>query len=250
MNILITGYKGFIGQNAVEYFSDHNLSLFEWGEPFPSLEGIDAVMHFGAISSTAELDEAKLKRQNVDFTTKLIDVCAAKNIKVQFSSSASLYGHGYAFKESSPLDPKNPYARSKYEVEKYVEESGYSNVQVFRYFNVYGPHEEHKGKQASPFCQFQQQASELGKIKVFEGSEGFRRDFVHVNEVLRIQEQFLYKNVFGTWNIGSGKTMSFREVAEQFNVPLEEIPMPEIYKNSYQKYTCADLTKLNKTLAL
>lgn len=249
MNILITGYKGFIGQNAVKYFANHNLSLHEWGDPFPNLDNIEAVMHFGAISSTAETDVDKVFRQNYDFTMELIEACNERFIKVQFSSSASLYGHGTNFNEEAPVDPRTPYAWSKYMVERNIK-GRYPNVQVFRYFNVYGPHEDHKGTQASPFHQFEKQARENGKIKVFEGSENYRRDFIHVNDVLKVQERLLQLDRYDTWNVGTGKTMSFREVAEQFNVPIEEIPMPDIYKNSYQSYTCADISKLSKILAI
>lgn len=249
MNLLITGYKGFIGQNAVKRFCNHNLSLHEWGDPWPNLDKIDAVLHFGAISSTSETDVEKVFKQNYDFTAALLEECHERFIKVQFSSSASLYGHGTNFSEDAPVDPKTPYAWSKYMTERLINQR-YTNVQVFRYFNVYGPHEEHKGNQASPFCQFERQARINGKIKIFEGSENFRRDFVHVDEVLKVQERLLQLDIYDTWNIGTGKTLSFREVAEQFNVPIEEIPMPDIYKNSYQRYTCADVSKLNKTLAL
>lgn len=250
MNLLITGYKGFIGQNAVKRFCNHNLSLHEWGDPWPNLDKIDAVLHFGAISSTSETDVEKVFKQNYDFTMDLLEECQERFIKVQFSSSASVYGHGSNFSEDAPVDPRTPYSWSKYMVERSIKNRGYTNVQVFRYFNVYGPHEEHKGSQASPFSQFEIQAKNNGRIKVFEGSENFRRDFIHVDEVLRVQERLLHLDRYDTWNVGTGKTMSFLEVAEQFNVPIDQIPMPDIYKNSYQKYTCADVSKLNKVLAL
>lgn len=250
MNLLITGYKGFIGQNAIEYFKGkHNLTLFEWGEDFPSLYKIDAVMHFGAISATTETDVEKVMLQNYDFTIELLDACDSKNIPVQFSSSASVYGKNLEFKESSKVDPKTPYAWSKYMVEKYASRKSY-RVQSFRYFNVYGDYEGHKGTQASPYHQFKTQAETLGYITVFEGSENFRRDFVPVKRILEVQEAMLGVQEEGVWNIGTGETKSFLEVAESFNVPIKTVPMPEHLKGSYQAYTCADISKLNKTLAL
>jgi ADP-L-glycero-D-manno-heptose 6-epimerase len=120
----------------------------------------------------------------------------------------------------------------------------------FRYFNVYGPEgEEHKGNQASPYHQFMKQA-ESGLIKVFEGSKDFKRDFIHVDDVFNIQMKFLDIKENGIWNVGSGKPKSFYEVAQLYNVPIVEISMPENLKNSYQSYTCADLTKLNRSLGL
>jgi ADP-L-glycero-D-manno-heptose 6-epimerase len=153
------------------------------------------------------------------------------------------------FTESSPVDPRTPYAWSKYMTEKYCENRKHRNIiQGFRYFNVYGPGEEHKGGQASPYCQFERQAKENGVVKVFEGSENFKRDFIQVNEVIETHLRFLRVRESGVWNVGTGKTTSFLDVAKSFGVPIETIPMPENLKHSYQKYTCADLTKLDTTL--
>ena len=134
--------------------------------------------------------------------------------------------------------------------EKYLTEHKQTAiVQIFRYFNVYGPEgEEHKGTQASPYCQFKKQAEENGYINVFEGSENYKRDFIHVSDVIDIHKKFFNINKSGIFNVGSGHTKSFLDVANTFNVPIKEIPMPEHLKNSYQKYTCADLTKITKTI--
>jgi ADP-L-glycero-D-manno-heptose 6-epimerase len=85
-------------------------------------------------------------------------------------------------------------------------------------------------------------------IKIFEGSEHSRRDFVPVQDVVAMHLKFLTKPTSGIYNIGTGQTQSFREIAEQFNVPIDEIPMPENLKNSYQRYTCADMTRTNQAL--
>ena len=126
-------------------------------------------------------------------------------------------------------------------------------VQTFRYFNVYGDHgEAHKGDQASPYHKFREQAKTTGIIKVFENSENYFRDFIHVDQVLDIQFKFLNLTQSGCWNIGTGQPKSFlqvaEEIADQYNAKIEIIPMPDNLKNSYQKYTCADLTKLNASL--
>jgi ADP-L-glycero-D-manno-heptose 6-epimerase len=124
-----------------------------------------------------------------------------------------------------------------------------SPVQIFRYFNVYGPHEDHKGDQASPFHKFREQAK-TGCIKIFEGSEEFKRDFIHVDQVIDVHKKFFKVNESGIWNVGTGKTMSFADVARlannDFQAKIETIPMPSL--NGYQRYTCADMTKLNRTL--
>ena len=175
------------------------------------------------------------------------NACKTYGVNLQYSSSASVYGLGTDFKETSIPDPRTPYAWSKYLCEYYHKQhQGGNIVQGFRYFNVYGPEgEEHKGNQASPYAQFKRQAEETGRIKVFEGSENYRRDFIHVSKVVDTHLKFLYNTNSGIWNIGTGKTISFMDVAKSFNVPIEIIPMPDVLKDSYQKYTCADVTKLN-----
>jgi len=124
------------------------------------------------------------------------------------------------------------------------------SVQGFRYFNVYGPHEDHKGSQASPYHQFTKQAQETGTIKIFKGSENFLRDFVPVETVVDVHKQFFNVKETGIWNVGTGKPKSFKsvaeEIAEKYNAEIVEIPFPEHLKDQYQEYTCADLTKLYK----
>lgn len=255
MKILVTGHEGFIGGHMVAALKSHGhtVTTYEYtSDSYPSLEGLDWVIHMGAISSTVETDVEKVMRQNFDFTRWLIDRCEYHEVNLQYSSSASIYGLGSYFGEDAAPDPKSPYAWSKYLIERHVEEFGEDPngllLQGFRYFNVYGPEgEEHKGNQASPFYQFKKQA-ESGKISVFEGSSDFRRDFIHVDEIVGLHLKFLDIPKSGIWNFGTGKTMSFMEVAQSFGVGIEVIPFPPHLKNSYQSYTCADLTKLTLTL--
>jgi ADP-L-glycero-D-manno-heptose 6-epimerase len=256
MKILITGYKGFIGQNVVNALKDtHDLVMFEWGDKYPDLKGIDWVMHFGAISATTERNVEKIMRQNYDFSVLLHQYCARENINFQYSSSASVYGLNNSFAETDPVDPRTPYAWSKYMFDKYVTDHPTNNiVQGFRYFNVYGPHEEHKGNQASPHHQFKTQAINSGVIKLFKSSENYFRDFVPVETVINTHIKFLDIKESGIWNVGTGSVKSFQEVAEEiaflYNVGIEYIDMPDDLKSSYQEYTKADLTKLNRTLGL
>jgi ADP-L-glycero-D-manno-heptose 6-epimerase len=114
---------------------------------------------------------------------------------------------------------------------------------------VYGDGEEHKGTQASPFTQFRLQAERVGEIRVFEDSENYHRDFVPVSTVIDIHKKFLNIPESGIWNIGTGSTKSFLDVAQGFDVPIVKIPMPEKLKASYQAYTCADTAKVHATLA-
>lgn len=253
MKILITGHEGFIGKNLVEELRDsHDLFLYEWHETErPSVEGMDWVIHLGAISSTTETDVEKVMTQNLDFSVWLYKQCCEHKVNLQWSSSASVYGpENTTFKESDSVDPRSPYAWSKYLFERHIEKNPCNDivVQGFRYFNVYGDHEDHKGQQASPYHKFSIQAKEKNKITLFEGSDNFRRDFVPVKYVVNTHTNFFNVSESGVWNVGTGVATSFFDVAHTFNVDLEFIPMPEIIAKHYQKYTCADTSKLENTL--
>lgn len=256
MKILLTGYKGFIGKNFLEYFKNYKefeISTFTWGEEFPDLHGFDWVIHLGADSRTTATFEEAYKK-NLEFSIFLYKECKKNNVNLQFSSSASVYGNNNTtFKEDDIPNPQSYYALSKYLFEDYVKNDENRNiiVQCFRYFNVYGKFEDHKGNMASPYQQFTEQAKQTGIIKIFDGEEA-RRDFVHVDEIIRIQLRFLSNNESGVWNIGTGITKSFREVAEEIQktIPSEIkiIKFPEHLKAQYQKYTKADMSKTNTFL--
>jgi len=254
MKILVTGYKGFIGSNMVKMLDPHTVTGLEWGEPLPNITDFEWVIHMGAISSTIERDVNKVMTQNYDFSCHLLDMCLSRGVNFQYSSSASVYGLISDFNEDSPVDPKTPYAWSKYMFERYATKAyGYAKdnnikIQGFRYFNVYGPGEEHKGNQASPFQQFRKQKEQNGVIKVFEKSDQYLRDFVPVETVCQTHIDFFNVPESGIWNVGTGKPMSFLDVAKTFGAEITEIPMPDILKDSYQKYTCADMTKLHRTM--
>ncbi len=254
MKILVTGHKGFIGQNMVKALEKvHDVTGFGWGEQFPGYD-YDLVIHLGAISSTTETDVDKIMRQNYDFSVWLLETCNHHGIDFQYASSASVYGLGTEFKEDSPVDPKTPYAWSKYMFERYAQSKTWRiKVQGFRYFNVYGPHEDHKGNQASPYHKFSTQAKNTGFFNVFEDSDKFKRDFVPVEWVVDTHRAFFSVKESGIWNVGTGTAKSFlefaQEIAEKYNAEYRFIPMPENLRNSYQKYTCADLTKIKSTLS-
>lgn len=254
MKILITGYKGFIGQNLANALKDnHELSFYEWGEEPPDFQGLDWCIHLGAISSTAEKNVEKIMKQNHDFSCVVLMACQINKVNLQYASSAGVYGLTKDFRESSPKSPQSPYAWSKYLFDRHVESQTFKDivVQGFRYFNVYGPHEDHKD-QPSPHHTFTQQAKQTGVIKLFENSQNYRRDFVPVEKVIEYHTKFFNIKESGIWNIGTGQAVSFenvaRNIAVQYNAKIEYIPMPEHLKNQYQEYTCADLTKLHTTI--
>jgi ADP-L-glycero-D-manno-heptose 6-epimerase len=249
MPILITGHRGFIGQNMLAALPD--AVGHEWGDGEPNLDGIERVIHLGAISSTACRDWDALLRQNVISSVRLITACEERGIPIQIASSAAVYGpDNTTFVETDKPQPLNPYALSKFIVEKYVERHNWGiPVQLFRYFNVYGPHEDHKD-QPSPHSLFRRQAAADGVIRVFEGSEGVFRDFVPVERLIEVHKRFFDLDVCGVYNLGTGNVQSFMDVATsvaiETNAEIVTVPMPEI--SGYQRYTRADMTKTNAML--
>ena len=122
---------------------------------------------------------------------------------------------------------------------------------MFRYFNVYGPHEDHKD-QPSPHHSFRRQAKETGVIKVFEGSEQYARDFVPVDYVVDVHRRFFDLTVSGVYNVGTGTATSFMDVARQIaletGAEIQEVPMPAQIRKNYQPWTRADMTKTRSLL--
>jgi len=254
MKVLVTGHKGFIGQNLVKYIKDNTdweIRTWEWGDSvFPTVDGNDWVIHLGAISSTTEQDIDKIKRQNLEFSQRLFESCKRCYVNLQYASSASVYGLSRDFTEDNPGNPLNHYAWSKFWFERWVTtQETPSVVQGFRYFNVYGNYEDHKGSQASPITQFNNQTP----IKLFYNSDQYLRDFIAVEDICRVHVDFIRKvQTTGIWNIGTGTARSFQEVADiisqRNNTNIEYTEMPEILKASYQHYTRADLAKLEDAL--
>ena len=212
---------------------------------------IECVFHEGAISSTTETNWSKLWNKNIQYTLTLMLYCMEKNIPFQYASSASVYGNPTEEEWRNPnkeLNPLNLYAQSKTHIDKFVSEyKPKSLVQGMRYFNVYGPNEDHKGNQSSPHHKFQKQFEETGRIKLFEGSKEFLRDFVHVDEIIEKKLFCLKNKPSGFYDVGTGKPTSFYDVALEIGGSddvIDWIPMPDNLKEHYQKYTCANMSWL------
>lgn len=258
MKILVTGHKGFIGSNIVQYLQSlgHEVQGWEWQvDKFPKLDNYDWCIHTGAISSTTFTDVNQILTQNFDFSVKLAQLCDDTNTNLQYASSASVYGPTLHFTEDGPLMPQSPYAWSKYLFDRYINQhlnNFQVNVQGFRYFNVYGPGEEHKKNQASPYTKFTRQANEKGVVKLFERSDMYKRDFVCVKDICILHEKMFNVNTSGIFNAGTGTATSFetvgRTIARKYSADVKYVPMPNELKAQYQKYTCANVNKLNSVV--
>ena len=262
MRVFITGAEGFIGKNFIQQLPEDwvvsSYDLIDNPDLRPrdlNIEGNDWVLHLGALSSTTETDARRVMDLNLAWSIELAEECEKYGVNMQWASSASVYGNKYrcAVNESHDCRPLNLYAHSKYFFEEYMKSRSPEIIwQGFRYFNVYGPHEEHKGSQGSPYSQFARQAKETGVIKIFEGSENYKRDFVHVNYVIETHLKMITNKKSGIFNIGSGSPRSFldvaRDVALMYDARIETIPFPEHLKDHYQEYTHADMYKTLTTL--
>ena len=298
MYYVVTGAAGFIGSRIVEALNRagitdivavDNLSrsakvanltrleiadFLDKGEFLQRLDSFDgaveAVLHQGACSDTMEQDGRYMMENNYRYSKTLLDWCQEAEVPLLYASSASVYGAGAEFREERACErPLNVYGYSKFLFDQLVRRAlPGRNAQIagFRYFNVYGPNEAHKGRMASVAFHAYNQLAATGKVQLFEGSAGYgngeqRRDFVHVDDVVDVNLWFLeHREVSGIFNCGTGRAQTFnqlaaatinsvqgtehtaRELAQRGFI--EYIPFPEGLKERYQSFTEADLSRL------
>lgn len=232
------------------------------GDNFDEYPPIEAVFHQGACSATTEWDGKYMMLNNYEYSKELMHFCLDRKIHFLYASSAATYGgRTDNFIEEKEFEGAlNVYGYSKQQFDNYVrrlwneaEEAGetLSPITGFRYFNVYGPHEQHKGSMASVAFHLNTQISKGENPKLFAGSEEFKRDFVYVGDVCKMNLWFWEQGVSGIFNAGTGNAEPFKAVAEAVNKfhnisEIETIPFPEHLKGRYQEYTQADLTKVRK----
>jgi len=229
------------------------------------LDGISAIFHMGACSSTTETDEVFLQKNNVDYTKELAIFALEKNLNFIYASSAATYGNGdngYEDDETQmeKLSPLNPYGRSKQSFDLWAKEKGVlTEITGLKYFNVYGPNEYHKEDMRSMVLKGHQQAMETGKIRLFksykdEYEDGCQvRDFLYIKDAVKMT-LFFYDNpkICGIFNIGSGLVESWNNLAmnifkaQKKEPKIEYIDMPSSIQNQYQYHTCANINKIRR----
>ena len=302
MSILVTGAAGFIGCNNVIALNRRGITdviavdNLEQGDKFKNLAQCqisdyfdkrdfiervragtaprpDAIFHQGACSDTMETDGRYMMENNYRYTLQLYRWAQELRIPFIYASSAATYGAHTEFIEEVQYEgPLNVYGYSKYLFDQVLRrELSFLRAPVvgLKYFNVYGPHEQHKGRMASvAFHQYFQYRRDH-KVKLFEGCLGYcngeqSRDFVYVEDVCKVLLHFLDKPVSGIYNCGTGRAEPFNSVSlavvngirasegkEQLTLQgavaageIEYIPFPEALKGKYQAFTQANLTKL------
>jgi len=258
---LITGTSGFIGSHIVNLLPNSICcdQKDEYGSFKPDEINVDdmnisTVYHLGAISSTTETNTANIVNSNTLSSCKLLEQCIERDIPFVYASSASVYGLGnYGFSENTRLSPLNYYAISKASFDMIVTQKiidhPESKIVGLRYFNVYGSGEDHKEDMASPIHKFFQQSKKRGEVCVFEGSENYLRDFIHIADVSRITRDAV-NFPSGIYNVGTGIARSFLDVAKVISgitkAKITEIPFPAHLLRKYQEYTCSDNSKIDR----
>ena len=223
--------------------------------------GLKAIFHQGACSNTMEWDSEYLYKNNLLYSKELLNLSKRSNTPLIYASSASVYGNGKVFEEKiENEEPINLYAYSKFKFDQLVREElkeNKSQIVGLRYFNVYGPQEQHKNNMASVAFHLHNQLKNNDEIKLFEGSDGYedgeqRRDFIFVEDVVKVNLWFLENTeISGIFNVGTGRSQTFNDVANAVidwnkKGKIKYIPFPEKLKGAYQSFTEANISKLRE----
>jgi ADP-L-glycero-D-manno-heptose 6-epimerase len=304
MYIVVTGAAGFIGSNLVHGLNARGetdiiaVDNLQKADKFANLAGADiadyldqdeflarlaagdfdddiaAILHEGACSDTMETDGRFMMRNNYRYSVELLDYCQDNDVPFLYASSAAVYGGSQAFREERACEaPLNIYGYSKFLFDQYVRRvlpERTAQIAGFRYFNVYGPREAHKGRMASVAYHLFDEYRRDRMVRLFEGSGGYaageqRRDFVAVEDVVKVKLDFLdHPERSGVFNLGTGRAASFNTVAVSVvnacrraegepPATLAEIvrsgqivytPFPPQLLGKYQHFTQADLSSL------
>jgi ADP-L-glycero-D-manno-heptose 6-epimerase len=264
-------YRNLLGARLSDYFDKRDFyARFARGE----LGRIDAVLHQGACSDTMEHDGRYMLDNNYRCSKDLLDACQAQGTRLLYASSAATYGGSSSFREEPAFEhPLNVYGYSKLLFDNVVRrmlDGARTQVAGYRYFNVYGPREQHKGRMASVAFHHHRQFTETGKVELFGEYGGYGpgrqvRDFIAVGDVVAVNLWFLeHPEASGVFNLGTGRAQPFNDVAEatvnavrarrgEAALGIDElvargivayIPFPEALVGKYQCRTEADLALL------
>jgi ADP-L-glycero-D-manno-heptose 6-epimerase len=226
---------------------------------------VRAIFHMGATTDTTETDAALLRRNNTEYTRRLAEWAVKHGVYFAYASSAATYGAGeLGYSDDDVLTPRlkplNPYGRSKLDFDAWALQSGTADrITGFRFFNVYGPNEYHKGEMRSMVHKGFEQIARAGAMRLFKSYRkeypdgGQKRDFVYVKDVVETVLWF-WRNPGrkGIYNLGAGRAETWNDLAAALfkamakPPAIEYIEMPPALRGQYQYFTQADLTKLRK----
>lgn len=288
--IIVTGGAGFIGSNIIRALNErgindillvdslanghkmHNIADLNIADYMDKAEFLDslsqpkflnkviAIFHQGACSATTEWNGHYVMQNNYDYSKKVLQASISKNIPFIYASSASVYGmgeHGFSVARECER-PINMYAYSKFQFDQYVRSllpETKNQIVGLRYFNVYGPREQHKGSMSSTAYHFNNQLLTGNQVRLFEGYDGYadgeqQRDFVYVDDVVAVNLWF-FDNMDkrGIFNVGTGRAETFNTMANAVITwhkrgEITYIPFPDHLKGAYQSYTKADISGL------
>jgi ADP-L-glycero-D-manno-heptose 6-epimerase len=288
--IIVTGGAGFIGSNIVKGLNERGredilvVDDLTDGTKFRNLadcvimdyldkddflgrlhdiagpgDSVDVIFHEGACSSTVEQDGRYMMKNNYEYSRELLNYCLDNGVAFLYASSASVYGNATVFRESREHEaPLNVYGYSKFLFDQTVRRvlpGASCQIAGFRYFNVYGPREQHKGSMSSVAFQLSQQLNAGSNPRLFQGCDGYgngeqRRDFVYAGDVVDVNLWFMaHPDKSGLFNIGTGRSRSFNAVANAVTGwygrgEVEYLPFPDHLRGHYQSHTEADIAAL------
>jgi ADP-L-glycero-D-manno-heptose 6-epimerase len=290
-NIIVTGGSGFIGSAIVwrlnelgredivvvdrkdEGAKEKNLAPLKFTDfvdaddfiaRLNDFRGTDAIIHMGACSSTTETNREYMMSNNYQYTRDLAEFAVANDIRFIYASSAATYGDGSAgmndgTDELHGLRPLNVYGYSKHLFDQYATRNGmFDRIVGLKYFNVFGPNENHKGDMRSLVNKAFDQINSTGKLQLFKSANPayadgeFGRDFVYVKDAVDMTLHFMDSKTGGLFNVGSGRMNTWNSLAAaifralDMETNIEFIDMPEHLRDRYQYHTQADLTRIRE----